>query len=100
MKLYLFKIKEGKLEKWKEWGSLLVTTHKKEAVETLTEEGLTYEAFCVFQIEGNYYTLAMIEGKQNPTNMERELNQKHQAMKEECLEKIGSVETVYEIYNA
>jgi len=99
MKLSLLKIKEGKLETWKEWGNLLMTKYKDEAIETLKEEGLIYECFCVFEIDGNHYTLAMIEGEEEPTNMDRELNQKHRATKKKCLEKIGPVEKVYELYN-
>ncbi len=99
MKIKLYKLKKGKLDKWKEWGKLLLTIYKEEAIETLKEEGLTYEAFSVFSINGEYYTIAMIEGEEKPTNMDRELNQKHKAIKKECLEKIGSVEEVYELYN-
>ncbi len=99
MKINLFKIKEGKLEKWREWGKLLTTTHKEEAIDTLKEEGLSYEGFCVFEIEGKHYTIAIIEGEEKPTNMERELNQKHREIKKECLEKIGPIETVYELFN-
>jgi len=99
MKLNLFKIKEGKLDKWREWGKLLETTYKEEAIETLKEEGLSYESFCVFQINGEYYTFAMTEGEHRPINMDRELNQKHKAIKRECLERIDSPENVYELYN-
>ena len=99
MKTYLFKIKEGKLEVWKAWCNLLMTTHKEEAIETLKEEGLTYESSLIFSIDGKYYTLAMIEGEEKPTNMERELNQKHRAMKKECLEGIETLEIGYELCN-
>ncbi len=99
MKLNLFKIKEGKLQKWLEWGKLLMTNYKEEAIETLKEEGLTYEGFAVFEIEGSHYTLAMIEGEEKPTNMERELNKKHRDIKKECLGKIGPIDKVYELYN-
>lgn len=99
MKLHLFKIKEGKLETWKKWGKLLVKKYKKEAIETLKEENIQYEGFCIFEMNGDYYTLAMIEGEAKSANMERKLNQKHRAMKKECLERIGSVEKIYEIYN-
>ncbi len=99
MKLYLFKVKEGKLETWKEWCNLLMTKYKNEAVETLKEEGVVYEAFSIFSINEEYYTIAMIEGEAKPTNMERELNQKHRATKKECLERIDSLEIGYELYN-
>lgn len=99
MKLNLFKIKEGKLEKWIEWGNLLITQYKEEAVETLKEEGVTYEGFCVFEINGEHYTLAMVEGEAKPANMERELNRKHKETKKDCLEYVGAVEKVYEFYN-
>ncbi|MGH2613417.1 MAG: DUF6176 family protein [Rhabdochlamydiaceae bacterium] len=98
MKINLFKIEKGKLEKWLEWGHCLMTEHQEEAVETLKEEGLIYEGFCVSEVAGNYYTLAMIEGYERPTNMERELNQKHREVKRDCLDKLGPVEKAYELY--
>jgi len=98
MKINLFKIKEGKLDKWLEWGNLLITIYKEEAIETLKEEGLTYEGFAVFEIDGKNYTFSMIEGEEKPTNMERELNIKHREVKKECLEKIGPINKVYEFY--
>lgn len=99
MKLYLFKIKEGKFEQWKNWCHLLMTQYKDEAIETLKEEGLSHESFAIFSIDGNYYTLAMVEGDAKPTNMERELNQKHRTVKKECLERIDSIEMGYELYS-
>ena len=99
MKMYLFKIKEGKLEKWREWCHLLMTQYKDEAIETLKEEDVTYEAFSIFPIQGQYYAVAMVEGEMKPTNMERELNQRHKAIKKECLERIDLIEGGYELYN-
>jgi hypothetical protein len=99
MKLYLFKIKEGKLETWLAWGKLLMTKYSKEATETLKEEGLSYESFCYFNIGGSFYTLAMIDGHQHPTNMDRDLNIKHREIKRDCLERIDLPAFVYELYN-
>ena len=99
MEINLFKIKEGKLGKWLEWGKLLATQYKEEAIETLKEEGVNYESFCVFEIRGEHYTLAMVEGEAKLANMERDLNRKHREVKKECLEYVGPVEKVYELYS-
>ena len=99
MKIFLFKIKEGKVEHWRQWCNLLATEYKKEAIETLQEENLTYESFSIFSINGQHYTIGMTEGDAKPANMERELNQKHKTIKQECLERMSPVEMGYEIYN-
>ncbi len=93
----LFKIKEGKVAKWRDWCRLLETTYKNEAIESLKEEGMSYEAFFIFTIGDDFYTIGIGEGKELPANMDRELNQKHRATKRECLEKVGELERDYEL---
>ncbi len=99
MKINLFKIKDGKLETWLEWGRLIMGINKKEAIDTLKEEGLTYEACGVFLIDKNYYTIGIFEGKALPENMNRKLNVIHKEKKKECLKYIGPVELSYELYS-
>jgi hypothetical protein len=98
MKFVLFKIKEGKLDTWKNWCGVLRTTYKEEALETLKEEGLIYEACVGFEIEGNWYTLGIVQGEEKPINLERELNIKHRAIRKECLQRVTpDFETWYEL---
>ena len=97
MKINLFKIKEGKLGTWKSWCNMLATTRKNEALETLKEESLAYEGFFIFSINQEFYTLGITEGEGLPANMDKEINQKHKAIKKECLERMGSIENGYEL---
>ncbi len=41
MKVNLFEIKQGKLEKWLEWGQLLMTQYREEAVQDLIIRPIT-----------------------------------------------------------
>ncbi|MFO0704403.1 MAG: DUF6176 family protein [Candidatus Andersenbacteria bacterium] len=93
----LFKIKKGKLEAWLNWCKLLHTTYRKDAIRTLSEEGLTHEGFGIFKLNEEHYTIGFSVGENLPANMNKEINQKHRAMKKECLEKIGPVELNYEL---
>lgn len=101
MKAKLYKIKEGKLERWKTWGSLLMKQYYTEAVETLEEEGILAEYFYTFKIKGEWYSLGGdIEGlTRGKINKKRKLNQKHRQIKRECLEPLGEAECVYLITN-
>lgn len=99
MKINLYKIKDGKLETWLEWGNLLETTYKEEAVETLKEEGVTTEAFGLFELNGENYTLGISMGENLPANLKKEINIKHKEVKKECLIFIKKVDLVYFLQN-
>lgn len=86
MQFVLRKVKEGKLELWRNWCELLRTVHRDEARETLKEEGVTYEAFLCFELNDQWYSLGCSTTPTHPTNLDRELNRKHRAMRKECLE--------------
>lgn len=86
MKVSLYKVKENMYGEWLGWCNKLMTTHKKEALETLKEEGLLFEATSSFSLNGDIYVLSMFEGEEKPTNMERELNKRHMVMRQECLQ--------------
>lgn len=93
MKAYLFKVKKGKLQQWKDWCSLLVTKYNKEALESMREELVLQEACLVGKFADNEYVLGLMEGGGNPTNMESKVNKLHRKNRKECLEKVGSFET-------
>lgn len=97
MKFKLFEVK--KLEPFKEWGGMLMGQRKKEALETLREENLSYEAFAVFKIEGKLYALGMSEGDKKPTNMDKEINQTHWKIMQECMEPVemDPIKLIYEL---
>ena len=99
MKINLFKIKESKLAQWKEWCGLLHTEYRTEAIETLKEENVLYEAFGIFELKGEWFTLGFGEDNGEPlsANPNRKLNQQHILNKKECLEYIGPIELLYEL---
>ena len=86
MELKLFKLKKGKEGAWFAWCLLLMTTYKKQALKSLKEEGLLFEASGSFKLNGEIYVLGMYHSKNkpNPTNLEREVNKRHREMKKEC----------------
>lgn len=90
----LFRIKPDKLETWKLWCHTLSNELRDEAIETLKEEGMTQEAFVVFELNNDYFTIGLGDGQCLPTT-DREINRKHKQMGKECLEKIGKVSCLY-----
>ncbi|MEK7612504.1 MAG: DUF6176 family protein [Patescibacteria group bacterium] len=96
-KVSLFKVKSGKLERWKEWASQLDSILKGQALETLSEEGLVEEACFLFEFMDENLVLAFIDGEMLAPDMNKTINQKHQQMKDECLEYITDGETLYHL---
>lgn len=97
MKMNLFKIKEGKLDQWKQWCIELATTKKEEALETLKEEKILIEGFKLFCIGTDYYTIgyAFFNESIQKANGEKEINIIHKKNKTECLEFIMKLDDLY-----
>lgn len=90
----LCRVKEGKLEKVREWFATLSTARHDEAIATFAYEGVTREVFVLFKgLDGNYYVLGCNETEggnpPRPGNQTVPINQEHAAMKKECLEPIS-----------
>ena len=88
----VFKIKDGKLETWREWCNQLNTTRRSEAMAALEQEGVNCEFFAIFKIKDHYYTLGAEIGGQTGGTLnpeDSEINATHKKIKEECLEYIG-----------
>ncbi len=91
----IFKVREGKLEKWKGWMRELDTTRRKEALETFEFENITRETFVLFKgINGEHYVLGLNETKDpsqilGPSDKNIPINFEHTAIKKECLEPIS-----------
>ncbi len=94
----IFKIKTGKEDKWRQWCIRLTTEFRSEVVASLREEGLIHEAVFCFVIDDTTYVLGEMVGEYLSANMDREVNQKHQQMKEECLERVSKAETLYSFF--
>lgn len=96
-KVVLLKVKEGKLETWKNWCHELETALRLEALETLQEEKVTEELCVLVDFNGVPHVVGFMEGEMLPADMSREINQKHHAMKKECLEYVGAGEGLYHL---
>jgi len=97
-KTVLLKVKEGKIDTWKNWCAEIEGVRRAEACETLRKEGVTEEMCTLFFIDQQAYVLAFAEGEMSPANMSREINQKHQEFKKECLEYLSDGETLYHLF--
>jgi hypothetical protein len=88
----IFKIKEGKLEKLKNWFDSLNTTRKEEAIATFKYEGVTRETFVLFRSNnGNNYIVGFNEALSVPKQSDQSvtINQEHRTVMKECLEPIS-----------
>ena len=87
----IFKVKEGKLEKVKEWFNILNTIRREEALSTFSYEGITREIFVLFEgKDGNHYVIGLNEAEGEPKRGDPDvtINIEHNALKQECLESI------------
>jgi len=82
MKYKIFKIKEGKIQQWKDW-CIFLNEHKPEVLETLKEEKVTRE--CAV-LRGDTVFYFMI-GEGHPSS-DTELNIQHRKNVKECLEPV------------
>ncbi|MEK7552246.1 MAG: DUF6176 family protein [Patescibacteria group bacterium] len=98
MKYSLFKVKEGKLQVWKDWCKLLSTEFKDEALKTIKEENLLLEGCLVFPVGKDFYVVGYTlenAGGVKPTNLDNNLNKKHLEKRKECLEFVCRGESEY-----
>lgn len=58
----IFKIKENKIEIFKDWANKISTELCDKAIESLKEENCTHEIFNYFEIDGRFYVVAHMEG--------------------------------------
>lgn len=96
-KAILLKVKDGQWEAWKNWCTELNTTLRKEAILTLEEERVFQELTIGFEVDGDYFVIGFMDGECLPANMERDINKRHNAMKHQCLERVGNADVLYNI---
>jgi hypothetical protein len=97
-KLVVFKVREGKLNLWRSWSAELMGGLREEALDTLKEENAVAEFGALAEIGGAHYVIGYMEGEDMvPANMDREINRKHKAMREECLEYVSNGEFLYHL---
>jgi hypothetical protein len=95
----LFKIKEGKLDQWKQWCDLLMTVKKEEALYSLALEKVYRETCLYFNINNTTYIIGSVSFLQDtkPADMTLSVNVEHGRQKKECLEFVCNIDTLYDI---
>lgn len=97
-KTFLFKIREGKLDQWKQWCALLAT-RVEEARATLQDEHASREYCVLFQVDDTHYVYGTTEYSADPqdADMTKSLNTEHRAQVQECLERVARGQELYDI---
>jgi hypothetical protein len=85
MKLYVFKIKEGKRDAWLDWCAYL-NTHREEVEATLVQENCVYEA--AWLISDRLLVAANWDGEKK--QVDTPLNRQHAKVIGDNLEKVAS----------
>ena len=98
LRMNIFKIKEGKLQDWMDWCRLIEFEYRKDAIEVLREKGLRYEGWRLFSVGNDYYAIGFATGKHLDVDVDKVLYRKHKAIKKECLEYVGPMKKLYEIF--
>lgn len=95
----IFKVKEGKLNHWKEWCSLLMSTHYSEALETLEYENSNREYYTLFTINNENFVMGASEFFDTPklADMTVPLNQEHKRIFKDCLEFVSKGEQLCDL---
>lgn len=96
-KAIVFKIKTNKKAIWDDWCVQLSTHFLQEATLSLVEEKVLQELTLGFSLNGEHFVVGFMNGDCLPANMEREVNNIHQKMKAECLERVSEAEILYDI---
>ena len=89
----LFRIRPDKLQIFLDWGKYL--ENNPEALETLKEEEIGFEAFYYFKLDEEYYTMGITDNSAPLPASDRELNRNHKAVLKECLERVAEATPVY-----
>lgn len=103
MEFALFTIDPKDIPRLKEWGRILMSDRKAEALETLREENRLSEAMYLIQGDGDCHVLgvAFFSGESKPADPLNPLNREHKKLLNEILkpalpaELNGTMETVY-----
>ena len=95
----LFKVKEGKINKWKSWSKELME-RKEEATETLVEEREIFEGSFDFQVGEDFFVVMFGYSEEEilPAT-EKEINMTHKKVKKECLEFISKTNNNYFLFD-
>lgn len=99
--IYITPIKKDAVQNVKDWFTMLNNELKKEATETLAEEGITIESGGVFEWDHQWYVAVYIayENEIKSSDKSKIVNKLHEAIKVIAKDKnLESIE-IYNIYN-
>jgi hypothetical protein len=102
MRYSLFKVREGRIDQWNAWCDKLNTDLRDAATATIVQEKLVAEAFIVFRLGEEWFTVGMTisEGETSVSaDPNLPLNIEHKRNKTECLEFVSSGESAYFLQN-
>lgn len=88
----LFRVKEGKLERVRDWMNELSTSRQEEALGTFEYENVTREVVAIFKgNDGHHYLIGLNEVTEPSRTADPtvSINQEHSKFKKECLEPIS-----------
>lgn len=94
----LYRIREGKLNEWRNWCQQMYTELRVEASATLMDENVAEEFFLTFQIDQTWYTLGTVitnDGQEPKSATPKDLNRRHREKIRACLEPVGHAEFSY-----
>lgn len=97
MRFNIYKVKAGKLDTLRAWAAEL-EVRRGEALETMKHERVIYETFVIFKAGEDWYAVGAQEfyEERRAADMSVELNRRHFAILEECLETVSDKETLYQ----
>ena len=92
----VYKVKEGKLDKLRDWTNKLSGVYRKEVLESLREEMVEREFIAIFEMNDNYYVFGFMDGECLPAT-DTDLNRSHKDIMKECLEPVSGAEVLYDL---
>jgi hypothetical protein len=96
MNIKLYKVRQDKLETWKQWCFKLSYLYNVEVLEILKEEKVTFEACGLMMLNNEYYVLGIIDKlTEQSINFDRDLILKHRKIRKECLEFVTTINMLY-----
>ena len=96
---FLFKIKDDKLNSWKEWCNELMYSRKDEAIATFADEHVKRETFVVFATKNGNFVLGRNEYLEDlkKGSPDIQINIDHKIKMRECLEPLASGEILCDL---
>lgn len=98
-KYYIRKIRDGKLEKLKEWGRVISGERLGEVIDSLKQENVSREMAYIVKLTDGYYFVGHMESSRDikKANVNLKINIDHSEILRDCLEPPVLGEEMYDI---